>query len=100
MSRAQSMSKVTRQTHPAHSVDELALGGRRGRGYPFGKVDGIEVAAVAKETADAFDIGDEALIEPSAEPSSASASSAARQARTPNAPIHRLARAARADVMA
>ena len=47
---------------PGPLVDELALGGRRGRGDLFGKVDGIEVASVANEHADAVDIGDEALI--------------------------------------
>ena len=43
-------------------VDELALGGRSGCGHLFGKIDGIEVASVAKKYADAVDIGDEALV--------------------------------------
>ena len=60
------LSAVDIQGDPANPpgplVDELALGGRRGCGELFGKVDGIEVASVAKEYADAVDIGDEALI--------------------------------------
>ena len=47
---------------PGPLVDELALGGRRGRGDLFGKVDGIKVASVANEGADAVDVGDEAWI--------------------------------------
>ena len=43
-------------------IDELALGRRGGCGHLFGKIDGIEVAAGAKEYDDAVDIGDDALI--------------------------------------
>ena len=47
---------------PGPLVDKLALGGRRGCGYLFGKVDGIKIATVTYEYADAIDIGDEAWI--------------------------------------
>ena len=80
-------------------VDELALGGRGGCGHLFGKVGGIEVASVANEHAHTFDIGEEALT------GCWSAAAcvgrvAARPARTPNAPIPRLTRAASPGVMA
>src|SRR5215216_6573007 len=58
------LSAVKIQRDPANPpgplVDKLALGGGRSCGYLFGKVDGIEIASVANECADAVDIGHEA----------------------------------------